>query len=95
MPPPTLKLAGVSRVCVFVDELDAIVQLVANGGGVALIPQTGAHRRWPAAVTAIDLGRHTFHRDIGLVHWPESSLGEPARLLLQLICGAYASRRLI
>ncbi|CAN7482809.1 LysR substrate-binding domain-containing protein [Pseudoduganella sp. LjRoot289] len=68
-----------------VDELDAIVKLVANGVGVALIPQTASHRRWPAAVRALDLGTHTFHRDIGLVHRPQASLSAPARLLVQLI----------
>lgn len=68
-----------------VDELDAIVKLVANGVGVALMPQTAAHRRWPAAVRAIDLGPHTFHRDIGLVHRAHASLSAPARLLVQLI----------
>ena len=43
-----------------------------------------------ASVRAIDLGRQTFHRDIGLVHRPERTLGEPARRLLQLIRAAYA-----
>ncbi|MFY9513615.1 MAG: LysR family transcriptional regulator, partial [Rubrivivax sp.] len=50
------------------DEQEAIVQLVAKGVGVALVPQTAAPRQWPAAVRAIDLGPHTFHRDIGLLH---------------------------
>ena len=72
-----------------VDELDAIVKLVSNGVGIALVPQTAAHRKWPAAVRAIDLAGHTFHRDIGLVHRPMRSLGEPARLLARLVCSAY------
>lgn len=67
------------------DELEAIVGLVANGVGVALVPQTSAWRRWPARVRAIDLGEHTFHRDIGLVHRAPGTLSEPARLLIQLI----------
>ncbi|MCG3102087.1 LysR substrate-binding domain-containing protein, partial [Enterobacter sp. DRP3] len=50
------------------DELDAIVKLVEHGVGVAIVPQTAVYRRWPAGVRAIDLGHHTFHRDIGLVH---------------------------
>jgi DNA-binding transcriptional LysR family regulator len=78
----------VEQVCEL-DELDAIVRLVANGVGVALVPQTATHRRWPAAVRAIDLGHHTFHRDIGLVHRARRSLSEPARLLAQLVCSAY------
>ena len=72
-----------------VDELDAIVRLVSNGVGIALVPQTATHRKWPAAVRAIDLAGHTFHRDIGLVHRPMRSLGEPARLLARLVCSAY------
>ena len=59
--------------------------MVANGVGVALVPQTSAHPRWPAAVRAIDLGMHTFHRDIGLVHRHQDGLSGPARLLAQLI----------
>ena len=82
---------SVQQVCE-VDELDAIVRLVANGVGVALVPQTATHRRWPAAVRAIDLGHHTFHRDIGLVHRASRSLSEPARLLAQLVCSAYGGK---
>lgn len=41
------------------DELDPIVRLVAHGVGVALLPQTSSHRRWPTAVRAIDLGHRT------------------------------------
>jgi DNA-binding transcriptional LysR family regulator len=73
------------------DELDAIVRLVANGVGVALVPQTAAHRRWPAGIRAVDLGPHTFHRDIGLVHRAPRSLSEPARLLAALLAGAYGA----
>ncbi|KER71561.1 LysR family transcriptional regulator [Burkholderia cepacia] len=67
------------------DELDAIVKLVENGVGVALVPQTGVYRRWPAGVRAIDLGPHTFHRDIGLVHRARRTMSEPAQMLAQLI----------
>ncbi|OXI48717.1 LysR family transcriptional regulator [Burkholderia aenigmatica] len=67
------------------DELDAIVKLVENGVGVALVPQTGVYRRWPAGVRAIDLGPHTFHRDIGLVHRARRMMSEPAQMLAQLI----------
>lgn len=83
---------SVQQVCEL-DELDAIVRLVANGVGIALVPQTATHRRWPAAVRAIDLGPHTFHRDIGLVHRASRSLSEPARLLAQLVCDAYIGKR--
>ena len=78
----------VQEVCEL-DELEAIVRLVANGVGIAMVPQTAGHRRWPAAVRAIDLGAHTFHRDIGLVHRPVHGLTEPARLMAGLIGAAY------
>jgi DNA-binding transcriptional LysR family regulator len=68
-----------------VDELEAIVKLVANGVGLALIPQTATHRRWPAAVRAIDLAQHTFHREVRLVHRASRDMTEPARLLVRLI----------
>ncbi|MBT2295934.1 LysR family transcriptional regulator [Pseudomonas fluorescens] len=66
------------------DELEAIIKLVENGVGVALVPQTSAHA-WPPGVRALDLGQHTFHRDIGLVHRSGQSLSEPVRTLARLI----------
>jgi DNA-binding transcriptional LysR family regulator len=74
------------------DELEAIVQLVAHGAGIALLPQTVAQRRWPAGVRAIDLGERTFHRDIGLVHQPVQGLGEAARQLAGMVAAAYRRR---
>lgn len=67
------------------DELEAIIKLVANGVGVALVPQTATHEEWPAGVRVLDLGQHTFHRDIGLVHRVRQSFTEPVRVLAQLI----------
>ena len=67
------------------DELDAIIKLVANGVGVALVPETATHQGWPAEVRAIDLKQRTFHRDIGLVHRARRSLTEPVKSLVQLI----------
>ncbi|WP_447800625.1 LysR family transcriptional regulator [Pseudomonas kilonensis] len=67
------------------DELDAIIKLVANGVGVALVPETTTRKEWPAEVRAIDLKQRTFHRDIGLVHRARRSLTEPVKLLAQLI----------
>jgi len=77
---------AVQEVCEL-DELDAIVRLVENGVGVAIVPQTASYRRWPAGVRAIDLEHHTFHRDIGLVHRAHRSLAEPVRVLAELIEG--------
>ncbi|WP_434570384.1 LysR family transcriptional regulator [Pseudomonas sp. Z3-6] len=67
------------------DELDAIIKLVANGVGVALVPETTPHHEWPAGVRPIDLNQRTFHRDIGLVHRARRSLTEPVKLLIRLI----------
>jgi DNA-binding transcriptional LysR family regulator len=71
------------------DELDAIVKLVALGVGVALVPQTAADRRWPAGIRAVDLGEQTFHRDLGLVQ-RASRMSAPAQALAALIGKAYA-----
>ncbi|WP_237882294.1 LysR family transcriptional regulator [Pseudomonas sp. PGPR40] len=67
------------------DELDAIIKLVANGVGVALVPETATRTEWPAEIRPIDLKQRTFHRDIGLVHRARRSLSEPVKLLAQLI----------
>ncbi|WP_312182199.1 LysR substrate-binding domain-containing protein [Pantoea sp. CTOTU46764] len=50
---------AVKEICE-VDELEAIFKLVSNGVGVALLPQTSAWRRWPAAVRALSLGDNIF-----------------------------------
>jgi DNA-binding transcriptional LysR family regulator len=52
------------------DELQAIVQLVARGIGVALIPDTAGIGKWPAGVAVLELGDATFYREIGLVQRP-------------------------
>ncbi|MCR8930866.1 MULTISPECIES: LysR substrate-binding domain-containing protein [unclassified Pseudomonas] len=67
------------------DELEAIIKLVENGVGVALVPQTSPDFEWPAGVRAFDLGPHSFHRDIGLVHRARETFTEPVRVLAELI----------
>ncbi|MCW8275180.1 LysR family transcriptional regulator [Pseudomonas sp. PCH199] len=67
------------------DELEAIIKLVENGVGVALVPQTATQQEWPTGVRALDLGPHTFHRDIGLVHRSRQSFTEPVRILAELL----------
>lgn len=81
---------NVREVCE-VDELEAIIKLVAKGVGVALVPEAIAHSRWPAGVRAVTLGERTFHRDIGLIHPTSGHLSAPARTLAQLI-GEIATR---
>ncbi|MDR5906903.1 LysR family transcriptional regulator [Franzmannia qiaohouensis] len=82
---------GVREVCE-VDELEAIVELVANRVGVALVPETAALRHWPAGVRAIDLGADTFHRDIGLVQRATGQISEPAWALAELIEQAVSAK---
>lgn len=67
------------------DELDAITELVGKGVGVALVPQTVMRKRWRLTVRAVDLGAHTFHRDIGLVHHANVIMSEQVMLLATLI----------
>jgi DNA-binding transcriptional LysR family regulator len=50
-----------------VDELQGIVQLVARGLGVALLPAAESIRPWPHGILALDLGEDVFHREVGLV----------------------------
>jgi DNA-binding transcriptional LysR family regulator len=67
------------------DELQAIVQLVARGIGVALIPDTAGLGKWPAGVVALSLEESTFHREIGLVQRPRHSRQAVAGALAECI----------
>jgi len=46
------------------DELDAIVRLVENGMGVALVPRAGLWLQRPTRLWVIELGALTFHREL-------------------------------
>ncbi|APA87354.1 LysR family transcriptional regulator [Paraburkholderia sprentiae WSM5005] len=76
------------RDAVELDELQAIVQLVARGMGVALIPDTAGLDKWPASVVALELGDATFEREIGLVLRPRHSRPVVADALADCIAGA-------
>lgn len=76
-----------------IDELDALVGLVQQGLGVALVPQAPGYGRWPAGVRQLDLGDDAFHREVGLVHLAERTLSAPARELVTDIRATYARRR--
>lgn len=67
------------------DELQGIVQLVARGIGVALIPNSAGLGKWPAHVAALELGEATFHREIGLVQRPRHSRQAVAAALADCI----------
>jgi DNA-binding transcriptional LysR family regulator len=70
------------------DELQAIVQLVARGIGVALIPKSAGLGKWPVGVAALELGEATFQREIGLVQRPRHSRQAVADVLADCIGGA-------
>jgi len=76
------------RDAIELDELQAIVQLVARGMGVALIPNTAGLGKRPANVVALELGDATFHREIGLVLRPRHSRQVVADTLAECIAGA-------
>jgi DNA-binding transcriptional LysR family regulator len=67
------------------DELQGIVQLVARGIGVALIPDSAGLGKWPAGVAALELGEATFQREIGLVQRPRHSRQAVAGVLADCI----------
>lgn len=75
---------AVKEICE-VDELEAILKLVSNGVGVALLPQTSAWRCWPAAVRALSLGEKVFYRDVGLIHRPLDKLDDDVRRISEHI----------
>ncbi|MBA1232298.1 LysR family transcriptional regulator [Pseudomonas viridiflava] len=75
---------SVREVCEL-DELEAIIKLVARGLGVALIPQTASHNAWPEGIRGMGLGQQTFHRDVGLVHRDPKTLDEPTVTLIELL----------
>ncbi|WNC92243.1 LysR family transcriptional regulator [Paraburkholderia sp. FT54] len=70
------------------DELQGIVQLVARGIGVALIPDSAGLGKWPANVVALELGEATFQREIGLVLRPRHSRQAVAGALADCIGAA-------
>jgi DNA-binding transcriptional LysR family regulator len=76
------------RDAIELDELQAIVQLVARGMGVALVPNTAGLGKWPANVVALELGDATFQREIGLVQRPRHSRQVVADALAECIAGA-------
>lgn len=67
------------------DELQGMVQMVAHGLGVALMPMVEANLPLPKAVRAISLGEHTFYREVGILQH-KSAAGQPlARQLAQCL----------
>ena len=63
-----LQAEGIAvRDLVEMDELPGLVQLVAQGMGVALVPRSRPAFPLPAGARAIGLGRAGFHREVGML----------------------------
>lgn len=75
--------------CVEIDDLDAMVRMVACGMGVALVPQAFGREGWPDGVIALPLGEQAFFRDIGLVARSTRTTSPAALDLVRLIERAY------
>lgn len=77
-----------------VDEISALIHLVALGVGVALVPLVEAHLPLPAGVRVLALGEQTFHREIGLLQRrPRASTPAVALLAQCLAAQAPLGRR--
>ncbi|PCE21872.1 LysR family transcriptional regulator [Paraburkholderia acidicola] len=70
------------------DELLGIVQLVARGAGVALVPLAAAFGTLPRTVKALALGGETFEREIVLVERRRRATEAPAARLGECIAEA-------
>ena len=70
------------------DELLGIVQLVARGAGVALVPLAAAFGALPRTVKALALGGETFEREIVLVERRRRTTEAPAARLGECIAEA-------
>lgn len=75
------------------DEQEAIIKLVGNGLGVALVPETDSRKGWPGGVRALDLGEHTFHRDVGLIHRANLHLEQTVKTLADYIIAQAGTRK--
>lgn len=71
-----------------VDEISALIHLVALGVGVALVPLVEAHLPLPAGVRVLALGKHSFHREIGLLQRRPRASTPAVALLAQCLRAA-------
>lgn len=58
------------------DDIQGLIQLVAQGLGVALVPMVQGPDPLPANVRAVSLGEHTFFREIGILQ-RSAKAGQP------------------
>lgn len=73
------------RTAVEMDELSGIVQLVARGLGVALVPRGRPAFPLPQQVRAIALGRAVFHREVGMLERGRHGRMATVRTLVQAL----------
>ncbi|MES2977220.1 MAG: LysR substrate-binding domain-containing protein [Pseudomonadota bacterium] len=67
------------------DEISGLINLVAEGQGVALAPMAEAYLPLPARVRAVSLGESSFYREIGLLRKKRPSQPELIQALEQSI----------
>lgn len=68
-----------------VGELSAIIKLVGNATGVAIVPERLGTEGWPESVRAISLDDRTFYRELGLVHRHSYELNDPINSMVSFI----------
>ncbi len=61
------SLSITARESVEIDDISAMVALVGQGLGVALLPMTEGNLPLPSSVRVVSLADSTFHREIGLL----------------------------
>ncbi|MES2974140.1 MAG: LysR family transcriptional regulator [Pseudomonadota bacterium] len=67
------------------DELGGMVQAVASGLGVALMPVVPPHAPLPHGVRVVDLRNAVFYREVGLVARANAGSG-PVQRLIEHVC---------
>lgn len=70
------------------DEIAGLMNLVAEGMGVALVPMVEAYLPIPPKVHAISLGEKTFYREIGIMRKGKSSRQLVIQALERCLCEA-------
>ncbi len=89
-----LQAEGIAvRDVVEMDELAGIVQLVARGLGLALVPRSAPVFPLPAGVRAIGLGRAGFHREVGMLERARHGRMPTVKALAQALRRAAADKR--
>lgn len=85
----TLKMEV--RDAIELDDIHALIRMVASGLGVAMIPMAETYLKLPKNVRAISLGDHTFYREIGVLTRARKTMSLPLVHLLQCLqeCGTH------